>query len=167
MDRFERHAILFDSQNWIGRKEEALQTAADSSLTRWKIIPVDEPLSCWIRTNLPKARSGSSNQVTDPGHATAIAQRMTLTAQLEMRTFRKIGERITNLLRERASTSWGFAAPIEINGLDRSLRERLALNLPRDLTRIPQDALRQHFRLRGSVTLSSSSASVLTLIPAN
>jgi hypothetical protein len=38
-----------------------------------------------------------SDQVTDPGHATAIAQRMTLTAQLEMRKFRKIDERITNL----------------------------------------------------------------------
>jgi hypothetical protein len=105
-----------------------------------------------------EGRQKLSEQLTDKagafpagnGQATAAAERMTLTAELEMRTFRHIVERITALLREHHPETWAFAAPSEINGaildgLDPALRGRLKQNLTRDLTRIPADELVEHF----------------------
>jgi hypothetical protein len=105
-----------------------------------------------------EGRQKLSEQLTDKagafpagnGQATASAERMTLTAELEMRTFRHIAERITTLFQERHPDTWAFAAPSEINGaildeLDPALRGCLKQNLTRDLTRIPADELVEHF----------------------
>lgn len=101
-----------------------------------------------------------SEQVTDKaggfpntgsgGYANAAAERMTLTAELEMRSFRHAAERIASLLREHRPDAWAFAAPSEINraildGLHPTLRDRLAQNLPLDLINVPADELLGHF----------------------
>jgi hypothetical protein len=100
-----------------------------------------------------------SEQVTDKagafpagnaGQATATAERMTLMAELEMRTFRHVAERITKLLETHRPKSWAFAAPGEINGaiidgLDPKLHARLTKNVARDLTNVPPGELLGHF----------------------
>lgn len=83
-------------------------------------------------------------------HATGAAERMTLTAELEMRAFRDAAECTTELLRLLQPESWGFAAPSEINGaildgLDPALKSRLTLNVQRDLTNVPRYDLLEHF----------------------
>jgi hypothetical protein len=84
------------------------------------------------------------------GQGNSAPERMSLTAELEMRTFRQAAQRIIALLGEHRPESWGFAAPSEINGaildgLPPHLLARLAENLPLDLTRTPADRLLEHF----------------------
>lgn len=83
-------------------------------------------------------------------HANAIAERMTLVAELETRGLRRVADRIATLLRRHRPESWAFAAPGEINGaildaLHAAYHSRLAQNLPRDLTRVPAGELLGHF----------------------
>jgi hypothetical protein len=84
------------------------------------------------------------------GQANAAAERMTLTAELECRTFRDIAKRIETIVNEKQPESWGFAAPSEINGaildgIDTRVHERLTQNLHRDLTRLPPQEMLHRF----------------------
>jgi hypothetical protein len=85
--------------------------------------------------------------VTDCGHF--IAYQMTLVAELDVRCFRHIAERIISVIGQFRGT-WAFAAPSEINGaildgLPKGLKDRLKLNLARDLTHTPAIQLCNHF----------------------
>lgn len=84
------------------------------------------------------------------GQGNAIAERMTLESENEMRSFRHVAEHMTKLLEERRPERWGFAAPSEINGaildgLAPELRARLVRNVRSDLTNTPADELLSHF----------------------
>ena len=111
-------------------------------------------------TEFAEGHQRLSEQVTDKagafpvtgsgGQANAAAERMTLVAELDTRTLRRVADRITALLKEHCVESWDFAAPAEINrailnSLQPSLRERLAQNLPLDLTHVPSKELLGHF----------------------
>lgn len=111
------------------------------------------------RVDLPEGKDRLGEQVTDragafpiagDGSATSAAERMTLTAELEMRTFRDIAERIITLVEQRHPESWAFAAPSEINraildGLPAQTKQTLVQNLPLDLTNTPSGQLLDHF----------------------
>lgn len=110
-------------------------------------------------TKFAEGNEKLSEQVTDraggfpnggsKGQGNSAAERMTLVAELEMRCFRHIAERIISVL-EQAHGPWAFAAPSEINGaildgLPKNLKDRLKLNLTRDLTHTPATQLCDHF----------------------
>jgi hypothetical protein len=101
-----------------------------------------------------------SEQVTDKegsfqsggngaGKVHASAERLHLQAELEQRCVRQIGERIQSVLTQYGGL-WAFAAPSEINGaileqLPREFVDRLRINLPKDLARIPSHQVPDHF----------------------
>lgn len=78
------------------------------------------------------------------------AERMDLAAENEVRCFRRIAGHIGELLQEHKPARWAFAAPSEINGaivdhLEREARESLAMNVDKDLAKIPVAKLLSHF----------------------
>jgi hypothetical protein len=84
------------------------------------------------------------------GQGNSPAERMTLVAEISMRTIRNLANRILHLLKEHRPETWCFAAPGEINStildeLPREWRDRLSQNLPLDLTRVPATELLEHF----------------------
>jgi hypothetical protein len=84
------------------------------------------------------------------GQGNSPAERMTLTAEISMRTVRNLANRIGELLKLHQPMTWAFAAPGEINGiildeLSKEWRDRLEQNLPLDLTRTPATELLEHF----------------------
>jgi hypothetical protein len=83
-------------------------------------------------------------------HQNSAAERMKLVAELEMRTFRRAATCIAQLVKDLQPESWGFAAPSEINGaildgIEPTVRARLAQNVARDLTNTPREKLLGHF----------------------
>jgi hypothetical protein len=95
-------------------------------------------------------RMGSFPTGGTNGHGNSPAERMTLVAEISMRTVRNLANRIGELLRAHQPETWAFAAPGEINGiildeLPREWRDRLSQNLPLDLTRTPATELLEHF----------------------
>ncbi|MES2708407.1 MAG: host attachment protein [Verrucomicrobiota bacterium] len=100
-----------------------------------------------------------SEQVTDKqgsfmsggpgGKIHSAPERQHLVAELENRCVRQIADRIQKLL-QGYSGLWGFAAPAEINGpilehLPHDQVDRLRINLPKDLARIPSHEIPEHF----------------------
>ena len=101
-----------------------------------------------------------SEQVTDQaggfpdagtaGRGNASAERMTLIAEIDVQNFRRVGNCINHVLSSHHPAEWGFAAPSEIN---RAILEyvkpefagKLTHNLPKDLTKIPADAVVERF----------------------
>ena len=84
------------------------------------------------------------------GHGNSVAEKMTLVAEDETRTFRRIAGEITTLLKEHRPDRWAFAAPSEINGaildgLAPDIREKLVQNLRRDLVKTDSTELLSHF----------------------
>lgn len=95
-------------------------------------------------------RAGSFPVAGTGGQANGAAERMTLTAELEMRTFRDLAEQIILRVEERLPDTWGFAAPSEINGaildgLPTDVQRRLTCNVKADLTNTPPQDLLKHF----------------------
>lgn len=96
-------------------------------------------------------------QVTDKagafpsaGGATAAAERLTLAAELDARSIRRLSEHIAEWLKKHRPASWAFAAPAEINGaildgVHPAFRERLTLNVRRDFIHVPAADLMDHF----------------------
>jgi hypothetical protein len=77
---------------------------------------------------------------------TGSAERMPLVAELEMRCFRKISEKIHSILRDEKAGRWALVAPSEIHGaivdfLAAEDRETLALQLKRNLVKVPSKEL--------------------------
>ena len=109
--------------------------------------------------DFPEAHQRLAEQVTDRagsfpvaggGHASGTAGRMTLAAELDIRTFRQVAGRIMALLKQYRPDAWSFAAPAEINGaildgVPSGYREQLVQNLARDLTHTPPGELLGHF----------------------
>ncbi|HEY1084270.1 MAG TPA: host attachment protein, partial [Prosthecobacter sp.] len=99
-----------------------------------------------------------SEQVTDKaggfpasetnGHGNSAAERLPLQEELETRTFRKITQRIRDLLGDNRFETWGLVAPPEVNNavidaLDAKQVGRLTVNLKLDLTGQPPDSLKR------------------------
>ena len=94
------------------------------------------------------------------GTSTASAERLPLLAELEMRTFRTIAKRITDLHSRYHPETWGFAAPGEINGaildgLKPDLKTSLIVNLRLDLTGMPVNKVVNHFEAAAEKMLVS------------
>lgn len=84
------------------------------------------------------------------GQGNSPAERMTLVAEISLRTVRNLSNRIAQLLQAHQPETWAFAAPGEINStiveaLPREWRNRMSQNLPLDLTRTPATQLLDHF----------------------
>lgn len=112
--------------------------------------------------DIPEGLNKLSEQVTDKagafpvggatgrGTTTATAERLTLEAEIEMQSFRKIAARIESLVKRKSPKEWGFAAPSEINGaildgVDKGIKESLKVNLRLDLVNVPAPQLRRFF----------------------
>ena len=100
-----------------------------------------------------------SEMVTDQSGAfpvsgstgTAAYESMPMLAELEVRCFRQIREKIGEILAKWKPGSWGFATPSEINGavlddLDPRYHQTLKTNLRLDLTNSPPDAVLKAFQ---------------------
>jgi len=77
-----------------------------------------------------------------PQHEGGSAERMPLIAELEMRAFAKIVQRITELCEQHRPHHWAFAAPSEINsaildGLDPRWKNKITVNFDLDLVHEP------------------------------
>ncbi|HEY5894059.1 MAG TPA: host attachment protein [Chthoniobacterales bacterium] len=110
---------------------------------------------------VPEARERYQDKVTDqagafptggPGQGTATGERLSFDAEVSLRAFRLLADRITSLLRRHQPERWSFAAPSEINGaiLDEvvpELRTRIDRNVPRDLVKTPTAELLPYFAL--------------------
>ena len=95
-------------------------------------------------------QAGSFPEGGTGGQGNAHAERMTLDAERETRIFRQIATRLTAFLEEHEPARWGFAAPAEINGaildgLDERWKERLTVNLTRDLINHPAQEMLEIF----------------------
>ena len=106
---------------------------------------------------IEEGRSKLSEQVTDnagrfSSRATqggGAAESMTLVAELDTRIFEKLAAAITALCATHKPRTWAFAAPSEINGaildgLAAELKDRLRLNLDKDLTHFPAGKLKAY-----------------------
>ena len=100
-----------------------------------------------------------SEMVTDQSGAfpvsgstgTAAYESMPMLAELEVRSFRSIREKIVEILDSEKPFSWGFATPSEINGavlddLEERYRDRLQTNLKLDLVNSRPDAILKAFQ---------------------
>jgi hypothetical protein len=115
---------------------------------------------------IPEGRQKLSEQVTDKAGAfpmmgpnrgsgvngtfTGSAERLTLEAEIEMQSFRRVASDIEALVTRHHPKTWGFAAPSEINGaildgLNPQLKENLVTNLRLDLVNMPADQLAKKF----------------------
>lgn len=86
--------------------------------------------------------------MTGPG--TGSYESLPLVAELEVRCFRRIAEKIGEIIDREKPASWGFATPSEINGaildhLDPKYREKLWRNLKLDLTNSPHTDVAARF----------------------
>ncbi|QOY51208.1 host attachment protein [Candidatus Sulfurimonas baltica] len=73
-----------------------------------------------------------------------------LKTEWERRRVKEIGEQISNVLHKHNHDSWYFAAPKAINHqildvLDANEKKNMKINLPSDLTKIPNSRLLEHF----------------------
>jgi hypothetical protein len=90
-------------------------------------------------------QSGAFGNSGTPG--TGTHESMPMVAELEVRSFRKIGQKIREVLDRENPRWWGFSAPSEINnaildGLEDKYRDRLSRNLKVDLANSrPSDVL--------------------------
>lgn len=85
-------------------------------------------------------QAGAFGMSGTPG--TGSAERMGLVAELEMRCFRQIAEKIAEILDKEIPGRWGFASSSEINGaildgMDEKYRQKLSINLRANLTNSP------------------------------
>lgn len=100
-----------------------------------------------------------SEMVTDQSGAfpvsgrtgTAAYESLPMLAELEVRSFRGIREKIVEILASEKPRSWGFAAPSEINGavlddLEDRHCERIRTNLKLDLVNSRPDAVLKAFQ---------------------
>lgn len=115
---------------------------------------------------IPEGLNKLSEQVTDKAGAfpvtglnrasgvngtfTASAERLTLEAEIEMQSFRKVAANIESIVARRQPKSWGFAAPSEINGaildgVGNQVKKTLAVNLRQDLVNVPADQIAKKF----------------------
>ncbi|QIF02124.1 host attachment protein [Roseimicrobium sp. ORNL1] len=115
---------------------------------------------------IPEGRHKLSEQVTDKAGAfpmmgpnrgsgvngtfTGSAERLTLEAEIEMQSFRRVASDIEALVTRHHPKTWGFAAPSEINGaildgLNPQLKQNLVTNLRLDLVNMPADQLAKRF----------------------
>ena len=86
------------------------------------------------------------------GQGNSIAERPTLIAEEEMRSFRRVAGKIDEVLRSARTSHWNFAAPAEINGaildgLPAKWHATLRRNLKKDLVNFPPDEVLAHFRV--------------------
>lgn len=84
------------------------------------------------------------------GTFTGSAERLTLEAEIEMQSFRKVASNIESLVSRRQPKTWGFAAPSEINGaildgVDKQMKQSLVTNLRQDLVNVPADQIAKKF----------------------
>lgn len=98
-------------------------------------------------------QSGAFPVSGTPG--TSAYEDMPLEAELEVRCFRRISAAISALLEKHKPGWWGFAAPAEINGaildhLPAKVREKISVNLKRDLVNTPRGGLLDFFKAAAS-----------------
>jgi len=109
---------------------------------------------------LAEARQHFAQQFTDQagafpnggsaGQGNSVAERMSLAAETEMRSFRKIAEHVQKIVRAHQPERWSFAAPAEINGaildgVSEDCRKHLTQNIPKDLVNQPVSELMEQF----------------------
>lgn len=85
---------------------------------------------------------------------TSAYESMPMLAEREVRSFRKIREKIVEILDREKPGGWGFAAPSEINGaildeLDKKYHQNLRTNLRLDLTNSPPQDIVKAFEKSG------------------
>lgn len=90
------------------------------------------------------------NRAAGVGTFTGSAERLTLEAEIEMQSFRKVASNIQTLISRRQPKTWGFAAPSEINGaildgVDQQVKQSLITNLRLDLVNVPPDQIARKF----------------------
>lgn len=81
---------------------------------------------------------------------TSSYESLPLVAELEVRSFRKISRKISEIIKSEHATSWGFATPSEINGailegLEKDDLDKLAFNLKVDITNSPPGEVYSRF----------------------
>lgn len=93
---------------------------------------------------------GATSGGVNVGTFTGSAERLTLEAEIEMQSFRKVASNIQSLVSKRQPKTWGFAAPSEINGaildgVDPQIKQSLVANLRLDLVNVPADQVAKRF----------------------
>jgi len=84
-----------------------------------------------------------------PGVATAVAERLSLEKETEVRAARRLAGRLTDWLRTYRPPSWAFAASPEVNcavlaHVPPELQKTLTRNLKHDLVNTPAEDLLAH-----------------------
>lgn len=94
-------------------------------------------------------RAGAFPSLESNGQGTSAAERMSIPAELEARSVRRIAQEIEARVANWPGL-WGLAAPATINRailaeLRQATVDRLSINVKRDLTRIPAADIPGHF----------------------
>lgn len=84
------------------------------------------------------------------GVGTGSYESLPLVNELEVRSFRKVADKIGAVLDAHKPSWWGFASPSEINGaitdhLQERYRSKISINLKSDLTNSPKDDVYRRF----------------------
>jgi hypothetical protein len=95
-------------------------------------------------------RAGGFPNSGTMGKGNSSADRMSRDTEMDMQTFRQLAELLDSLLKEQQPDAWAVAIPSEINGailheVNPRWESRIAINLPKDLTRMPPHEVRSHF----------------------
>jgi hypothetical protein len=93
---------------------------------------------------------GATKGGANVGTFTGSAERLTLEAEIEMQSFRKVASNIESIVSRRQPKTWGFAAPSEINGaildgVNNQMKQSLVTNLRQDLVNVPADQIAKKF----------------------
>jgi len=99
-------------------------------------------------SDLVTDQAGAFPMSGTPG--TGSYESMPMEAEMEVRSFRKVAEKIGEILEEENIPWWGFASPSEINGaivdhLKPQYRDKISINLKSDLTNSPKEQVYQSF----------------------
>lgn len=124
----------------------AYRSQDDGSLSKVDAMQMNEALDKLSDQVTDQAGGFSAHESHGQGNSTG--ERLPLEAELEARSIRKIGERIKELYNEQPFDHWGLIAAAEINNaildqVDPPLREKLSVNLKRNLTNESPEELRQ------------------------
>lgn len=124
----------------------AYEANGHNNLSKIETMDMDEGLKKLSEQVTDKAGGFPASETN--GHGNSAAERLPLQEELETRTFRKITQRIRDLLGDNRFETWGLVAPPEVNNavidaLDAKQVGRLTVNLKLDLTGQPPDSLKR------------------------
>jgi len=151
-----------DAKIPAGRRGDAAELffIADRAVLKIYALDANRSLRLLERLDILEAKGRFDKEYTDragafpaggtAGQGNSTAEKQTLVAENEMRSFRRIASRIMAMLDGAPRARWSFAAPPEIDGaildgIPESYKASLRAKVRKDLVNVAEQKLLSHF----------------------